>query len=100
MTAEVELLPLPEGNVAHLIAAQAAEIKALRAEQEVIAAEAKKYAGESGRLKARVELLAEALRLAEEHIDFITPKWYSAGQRVLAAIRAALRDHDQENDDA
>lgn len=32
MTTEIELLPLPEGNVAHLISAQAAEIEALRAE--------------------------------------------------------------------
>ena len=40
------------------------KIEALRAEQEVIVAEAKKYAGESGRLKAKVELLAEALREA------------------------------------
>ena len=32
MTTKIELLPLPEGNVAHLIAAQDAEIKALRTE--------------------------------------------------------------------
>ena len=30
MTNNIKLLPLPEGNVAHLIAAQDAEIKALR----------------------------------------------------------------------
>lgn len=36
MTAEVELLPLPKGNVAHLIAAQAAEIEALRAEVDAL----------------------------------------------------------------
>lgn len=34
MTTEIELMPLPDGNVAHLIAAQDAEIKALRAEVE------------------------------------------------------------------
>ena len=34
MTTKTELLPLPEGNVAHLIAAQVAEIEALRAEVE------------------------------------------------------------------
>jgi hypothetical protein len=38
----------------------------------------------------RAERLAEALRLAEEHIDGLTPEWYNAGQRVLAAIRDAL----------
>ncbi len=40
--------------------------------------------------EARAERLEEALRLAEEHINAITPEWYSAGQRVLAEIRAAL----------
>ena len=34
MTNNIKLPPLPEGNVAHLIAAQAAEIEALRAEVE------------------------------------------------------------------
>jgi cell shape-determining protein MreC len=51
MTAENELLPLPSGNVAHLIAAQAAEIEALR---ESLAA-----------LKADNEKLREALKDAE-----------------------------------
>ena len=32
MTNNIKLLPLPGGNVAHLIAAQDAEIKALRAD--------------------------------------------------------------------
>ena len=40
--------------------------------------------------EARAERLAMALRLAEEHINALTPEWYSAGQRVLAEIRAAL----------
>jgi hypothetical protein len=39
----------------------------------------------------RAERLAAALRLAEEHLTAITPEWYSAGQRVLAETRAALR---------
>lgn len=39
--------------------------------------------------RRRAERLAEALQLAEEHIGALTPEWYSAGQRVLAAIRAA-----------
>jgi predicted nucleic acid-binding Zn-ribbon protein len=41
------------------------------------------------RLQAEAERLAMALRLAEEHINALTPEWYSAGQRVLAEIRAA-----------
>ena len=46
--------------------AHAAEIEALRAEREVIVAEALKYAGKYGRLEAKVDRLAEALRpLAE-----------------------------------
>ena len=40
----------------------AAEIEALRAEREVICAEAVKYADKSGRLEAKVDRLAEALR--------------------------------------
>jgi hypothetical protein len=42
------------------------------------------------RLHAEIERLAMALRLAEEHINALTPEWYSAGQRVLTEIRAAL----------
>jgi len=41
-------------------------------------------------LSAENERLAEALRRAEEHINVLTHEWYSAGQRVLAEIRAAL----------
>ena len=72
-------LPLPEGNVAHLIAAQAAEIERLRAEVSELRAARIAYASEfpetkdggpdTGNihtnirsLKARAELLAEALR--------------------------------------
>ena len=43
MTAETDLLPLPSGNVAHLIAAQSAEIEALRAEVDALAKDAAKY---------------------------------------------------------
>ena len=53
--------------------AQAAEIEALRAERWVIVAEAVKYADKSGRLEAKVDRLAEALRviaeLRERHHD-------------------------------
>ena len=34
MTDNIKLLPLPEGNVAHLIAAQAAEIERLQRERD------------------------------------------------------------------
>ena len=71
-----------------------AENKQLRAEVE----RSERYAEQSERerlwAEERAERLAEALRLAEEHINAITPEWYSAGQRVLAEIRAAL---EQEN---
>ena len=90
MTSNVNLLPLPEkvevdkhlptgvriyaydkntlkdyarANVEHHTAAQAAEIEALRAEREVIVAEALKYADKSGRLEAKVDRLAEVQRL-------------------------------------
>lgn len=36
MTTKIELLPLPDGNVAHLISVQAAEIEALRAEVDAL----------------------------------------------------------------
>ena len=48
-------------NVAHVTAAKDAEIEALRAEREVIGAEATKYAGKSGRLEAKVERLQAEL---------------------------------------
>ena len=83
MTSNVKLLTLPAGeaigwtqawsynqmcayaraNVEHHTAAQAAEIEALRAEREVIVAEAVKYAGKYGRLEAKVDRLAEVQRL-------------------------------------
>lgn len=43
-------------------------------------------------LAAEAERLAMALRLAEEYINDLTPEWYSAGQRVLAEIRAVLSE--------
>ncbi len=94
MTTKTDLSPLPSGNVARLITAQAAEIAALRAEVEewkrVAAAQAELH----GEAEARAARLAEALRLAEEHIGALTPEWYSAGRRVLAAIRAALEQEE------
>ena len=122
MTADTKLLPLPEGvdvifspdgngaaldvfiaeqvqdyaraNVAHATEPLKAEIERLRAEREVIGAEAVKYAGKSGRLEAKVDRLAEALLELCNVID---------GHEVPVAVegkaahaRAALRDHDQE----
>lgn len=72
----------------------ATEIEALRAEREVIGAEAVKYAEKSGRLEAKVYLLAEALQIAYRHLD--TDSMQVSHKTDLAAIRAALRDHDQE----
>ena len=90
MTTETDLLPLPSGNVAHLIAAQAAEIEALRMEVSEWKRVASAQAELHSEAEARAERLAEALQLAEEHISAMTPECYRAGQRVLAAIRAAL----------
>lgn len=124
MSAEIDLLPLPEwmecleevdsadirdyarANVARNTALLRAEIEALRTdnlrtEVEALRAEVAEWkrvaaaqAELHGEAEARADKLAEALRLAEEHINAITPEWYSAGQRVLAEIRAAL---EQEN---
>ena len=114
MATDIELLPLPEihsrfhpmdwhaiealatdyarANVEHHTAAKDAEIKALRAEREVICAEAVKYADKSGRLEAKVDRLADELRkiteLRERHPDNLHDAIYIAGE--------ALRDHEQE----
>ena len=118
MTAETDLLPLPEGyaawayigstrvysadgmesyaraNVSHAAAPLQAEVEALRAEvaewKRVAAAQAELH----NKAESRAGRLAEALRLAEEHISDLTPEWYNSGQRVLAAIRAARKQED------
>lgn len=96
--ADVELLPLPEGeaigwtqawsydqmrsyaraNVAHATAAKDAEIEALRAE----VAEWKRVAAAQGEAKARAERLAEALREVADDLD--------DARIVVAQARAAL----------
>ena len=67
------------------------QLAELRAEREVICAEAVKYAGMSGRLEAKVDRLAEALRkiteLRERHHDNLNDAIYIAGE--------ALRDNEQ-----
>lgn len=55
MTDNIKLPPLPAGNVAHLIAAQSAEIEALRAEMDALGAEN--------------ERLREALREAADDLE-------------------------------
>lgn len=109
MTSNVELLPLPDwggaqiipddlikdyarANVAHATAPLQAEIEALRAEREVICAEAVKYADKSGRLEAKVDRLADELRkiteLRERHHDNL--------HDAVTIAEEALRDHEQE----
>ena len=132
MTTDIELLPLPDkvevdkhlptgvriyaydadtlrtyarANMEPLIA----EIAALRAEREVICAESLKYADKSGRLEAKVDRLAEALRpLAELDLtpdDFDkrpdSQPIYARNKTSITVgdvrkARAALRDHEQE----
>lgn len=65
------------------------KIETLRAEMEVWKASFEQAAAGHATYAERAERLAEALQLAEEHIGALTPEWYSAGQRVLTAIRAA-----------
>ena len=115
MTSNVKLLPLPEkvevdkhlptgvriyaydadtlrtyarANMEPLIA----EIEALRAEREVICAEAVKYADKSGRLEAKVDRLVDELRkiteLRERHHDNL--------HDAVTIAEEALRDHEQE----
>ena len=79
------------------VAAKDTEIEALRAEVDfrdsVIAthaADTREYQKRISQAEARAERLVEALQLAGEHINALTPEWYSAGQRVLAAIRNAI----------
>lgn len=115
MTSDIKMLPLPDtcyriggtddqdawdaeqvtahahAVAEHNVAARDAEIERLRAEREVIGAEAVKYADKSGRLEAKVELLAEALR---ECINFLPDRGVPGMHKDTA--RAALRDHDQE----
>lgn len=116
---DIELLPLPEpmqvlgdrgrdaadawcrANVALATAAKNAEIERLRAEREVIVAEAVKYADKSGRLEAKAERLAEALRRAEgllRSAGIIAESDLERPHSAATEIKNALRDHDQEDE--
>lgn len=69
MTDNIKLPPLPEGNVAHLIAAQATEIEALRAEvalERGLKADAIRACALAN---IRAKLLADALRQIAEWPD-------------------------------
>ena len=80
------------------VAALERDAEAKDAEIEALRAKASEH--RDGRLAAleRAERLAEALRLAEEYINSLPPEWYSAGQRVLAAIREALHPTAAQED--
>lgn len=83
-------------------AAKDAEIEALRAEREVIVAEAVKYADKSGRLEAKVEQLAEALHKLEDACDDSDGAQYGTlGTSFVRGIckNALLRDHEQGGSD-
>lgn len=62
-----------------------------------MAAEWERVSAAKAEAEARAARLAEVLRLAEEHINAITPEWYSAGQRVLTEIRAALAQENRND---
>lgn len=129
MTSDVKLLPLPDkvevdkhlptgvriyaydadtlrtyarANIEHHTATKDAALEALRAELEVIVAEAVKYADKSGRLEAKVDRLAEALQLARDLVEdwagyaseHFQKKHNLEGD--LALLDDALRDHEQE----
>ena len=118
MTNDIELLPLPEpngsytnpydsddlenyarANVAHATAPLQAEIKALRAEREVICAEAVKYADKSGRLEAKVDRLAEALKDLEVCANTIG-YCYTRNTGNFAAALRELRESAERSRDA
>lgn len=84
MTTKIELLPLPEGNVAHLIAAQAAEIEALRAEVE-------RLADALLMMEEREQRDEALLRQALEALEFEAGGWEYPPPKTTAAI-AALRE--------
>ena len=83
----------------------AAALEALRAEREVIVAEAVKCAGKSGRLEAKVDRLAEAgrrvtaaFRAHGEASSFTrqAERWRIECESAMLSLADALRDHEQE----
>ena len=84
------------------------ELEAAHVEREVIVDEALKYADKSGRLEAKVDRLAEALRIAEAALADIGDADREPGDDVawcerraslgLRRVRdALLHDHNKEN---
>lgn len=106
LKAEIERLKVVAHGFVNEIAAKDAEIEKLRAEREVISAEAVKYADKSGRLEAKVDRLTEALRIAEAALADIGDADREPGDDVawcerraalgLRRVRDTLRVHDQE----
>ena len=96
--ADVELLPLHSGNVAHLIAAQAAEIEALRAEVERLSAllgqTEHSLADIANAQYLRAERLAEALREAQPFIGR-TGSYPELHAKIDALLRGQEEDHEQ-----
>lgn len=92
MTTKIELLPLPEGNVAHLISAQAAEIEALRAEVERLADALRELEERAQRDEALLRQALEAL-LGQRG----EPDWHTGKQRenAIAALRERLGEKEQ-----
>src|SRR5690606_26966138 len=76
------------------VEALSTDLRAMRAELERALEARQLISDDLATAEGRADKLAEALRLAEEHINAITPEWYNSGQRVLAEIRTAL---EQEN---
>jgi hypothetical protein len=102
MTDHIKLPPLPSGNVAHLIAAQEAEIERLRAEVEKWKGQHMRDSAELRRLcqhrdeyKARAERLAEALYLIESAKDRGFGIDYARGVAQSVLLYDQEKDHEQ-----
>src|SRR5690606_26057382 len=94
-----ELLPLPSGNVAHLIAAQSAEIEALRAEveewkdvarcaseqQDSLFREARALSERADKLRAERDTLREALKDMRQVLEVLSRAHRVAMEQTLKA---------------
>src|SRR5690606_11910551 len=95
MTTETDLLPLPSGNVAHLIAAQTAEIEALRTEvsewKRVASAQAELHGKAEDRAE-RPEKTLSAYQTAVNTIDDLIEYSLPMPPETKAALYAVLAD--------
>lgn len=94
-----ELLPLPSGSVAHLIAAQSAEIEALRAEveewkdvarcaseqQDSLFREARALSERADKLRAERDTLREALKDMRQVLEVLSRAHRVAMEQTLKA---------------